>query len=76
MDEKQFILLVEQIVEVTPGTVALTDSLDEYDWDSLSVLNLIAALDTKLGITLDARKISSAGTPAELLALVNDATLT
>jgi acyl carrier protein len=73
MEEKEFIALLEETVEVELGTIALTDQLEAYDWDSLSILGFISAIDTKLNLVLDASKLADAATPADLLALVNDA---
>ncbi|HMM82445.1 MAG TPA: acyl carrier protein [Terrimesophilobacter sp.] len=76
MNEKDFIALLEEIVEVAPDTIALNDSLDSYDWDSLSLLGFISAIDSRLGVALDAEKLSNATTPADLLNIVNDASST
>jgi len=73
MNEKDFIALLEETVEVDPGTIALDDSLDSYDWDSLSLLGFISAIDTRLNVALDAEKLSAAETPSDLLTIVNDA---
>jgi acyl carrier protein len=73
MDEKEFLALLEEVLEVSPGDLSLTDSLQGYDWDSLSVLGFISAVDTNLDVTLDAEKLAKASTPADLLAIVNDA---
>lgn len=73
MEEKEFIALLEEAVEAAPGTIVLTDQLEAYDWDSLSILGFISVIDTKLSLTLDAGKLADAATPGDLMALVNDA---
>lgn len=73
MDEKQFLALLEEILEVDPGSLAITDQLSEYDWDSLAVLGFISAIDSELDLSLDADKLSRAESPAQLLGLVNAA---
>ena len=72
MDQTAFLALLEETLEVSPGTVSLTDSLEALDWDSLAVLGFISAVDGKLGVTLDTDKLNEAKTPADLLALVNE----
>jgi acyl carrier protein len=73
MDQKEFITLLGQILEVDSGNVGLTDNLADYDWDSLAVLGFISAIDNKLDVTLDAERLARALTPADLLAIVDDA---
>ena len=73
MDQDTFIALPKKCLEVSPGELSLTDSLDSYDWDSLAVLGFIAAVDSKFDVTLEAEKLSKATTPANLLTLVDDA---
>jgi len=73
MDEKEFLALLEEILEVDPGSLDLGDSLEDYEWDSLGVLGFISAVDSRLDVTLDASRLADAGTPAELLSLVDGA---
>lgn len=75
MDEKEFIALLEEVLEVDAGTISLTDELANYDWDSLSVLGFISAIDTSLNVTLDAQQLADASTPTDLLVLVNVAAI-
>lgn len=53
MDEQTFIALVEEILEVSPGTVSLSDKLSDIDWDSLANISLIGALDSSHNAVLD-----------------------
>ena len=72
MDQTAFLALLEETLEVSPGTVSISDSLEGHDWDSLAVLGFISAVDSALGVTLDTDKLNEATTPADLLALVNE----
>jgi len=72
MDEKEFLELLTEVLEVEPGKVQLSDNLSDFDWDSLAVLGFISALDAKLDRTFEASTIAAASTPAELLALIDD----
>jgi acyl carrier protein len=73
MEERDVISLVEEILEVDPGTVSMTDALDDIDWDSLSNISFIAEIDSRLGVSINADQLSKAATVADLYALVQDA---
>jgi acyl carrier protein len=73
MDEKEFLALLEEILEIDSGSLALGDWLNDYDWDSLAILGFIAAVDSRLDLTLEAARLTDVGTPAELLGLVDGA---
>lgn len=73
MDQTDFIQLVEETLEVRPGTISLDDNLKSIDWDSLADISFIAAVDDNLGITLDAQGLNACETPRDLLALVSAA---
>lgn len=70
MDQDELLNVVAEILEVEPGTVTLTDRLEDIDWDSLSNISFIAEVDTRLGATLDADQLASAATVEDLFLLV------
>ena len=72
MEQTEFISLVEETLEVDPGTVNVTDRLEDIDWDSLANIGLIAEIDTKLGVTLDSERLARSVTVADLYELVKD----
>lgn len=72
MDEAQFITLVEEILEVDAGTVAMADSLEDAGWDSLANISFIAEIDQKVNITLDAQRLAKVDTAHELYSLVQE----
>jgi acyl carrier protein len=73
MEQNAFLTLVADVLEVEPNTVALTDVLDDIDWDSLSNISFIAEVDTAIGATIDADDLAKATTVADLFALVQAA---
>ncbi len=73
MEERDFISLVEEILEVDPGTVTMADSLDDIEWDSLSNISFIAEIDARIGAPIDADQLSKANTVTDLYAIVQDA---
>jgi acyl carrier protein len=64
--------LIRQMIEIFEvDSVDPEDVLRNYEmWDSLSVITLIAALDTDYGITIDADDLSEIVTAADLFAFV------
>lgn len=70
MEQQAFIELVEEILEVKPGTVSLENSLDELDWDSLANITFIAEIDTKLNLSLDADRLANSESVADLYELI------
>lgn len=72
MEQSKFIALTEEILEVEPGTVGVDDVLEEIDWDSLANIGLIAEIDTRFGVALDAERLGNATTIADLHSLVED----
>lgn len=66
MERAEFITIVADILEVDPGTVSLTDVLDEIDWDSLSNIGFIAEIDETNGTHIDADELAKAVTVSDL----------
>ena len=73
MSRKDFLLLIDQILEASPGTVRGDAPLAGYEqWDSLALLGLIAAVDKHFGMNLPARQLVAARTADEIAALLGD----
>ncbi len=73
MSRKDFLLLIDQVLEAAPGTVRGEMLLSSYEqWDSLALLGLIAAVDKHFGMNLPARQLVAARTADEIAALLGD----
>lgn len=70
MQRAEFITLIEEILEVDPGTVGVDDSLVDLDWDSLCNLSLMSEIDVRTGGTLAADDLAAAKTVGDLERLV------
>ena len=66
MDHTEFIALVEETLEVPPGTVNLSDNLSDIDWDSLANIGFIAALDTSHNAVIDPDALAKCETVEDL----------
>ena len=63
MSEQEKISLLEEIMDVEPGTLHLEDELEDFEeWDSLSILTYITTLNEKFGKSIDGKQIKSFAT--------------
>lgn len=73
MNTQALLNLIEEIVELDPGTLNGTESLSDLEgWDSLSVVAFIAATDKHLGSAPPPASVVSARTVADLISTVAD----
>lgn len=50
---KEFIVLLEDLFEVSEGSINALDSFRDYDsWDSLALLSLMALLEDEFNLTI------------------------
>ena len=72
MEKKEFLLLLDEIVEAEPGTINESDFLSDIDgWDSMAVMGLIAAVDELFGLSLVPEKIAQSKTVTDIVALLD-----
>lgn len=70
MNAKDFLLALDEMLELDPGTLNGDETLESIDnWDSLAVISFIAMVDEKLGTVVEGQKLAKAGTVADLLAV-------
>ena len=61
MTKKEFLNIIEGILELDEGVLDGSEKLDELDgWDSLAVVSFIAEIDSELDITLNPNQLSNA----------------
>ncbi len=73
MTKKQFIALIDELLENDPGTLTGVEALaDLPKWDSLAVIGFIALLDQHFAVSVPAVKIMNCRTVSDLAALVAD----
>ena len=72
MTEKEKIELLEEIMDVDPGTIHLNDVLAEYEeWDSLTALTFISEMDERFGKKVTGQDIKAFVTVADAIAIMN-----
>jgi len=71
MTKKEFLALLEEILEETPGTLTGPESLekDVKGWDSLAVLSFIAMADEHFGVALSSNRLANCKTVNDLIGL-------
>lgn len=71
MDRKDFLLALDEALELDPGTLTGEETLESLEsWDSLAVISFIALVDETMGVVVEGEKLAQAKTVADLLALV------
>jgi len=70
MDAKEFLLALDEMLELDAGTLTGGETLESLDdWDSLAVISFIAMVDEKLDLVVEGAKLAEAKTVADLLAV-------
>lgn len=72
MTREDFLLLMDELLELDPGTLKGLEPLDGLEsWDSLSIVSFMGLAKARCGTTLSAKGIASCRTVDDLFALVS-----
>lgn len=70
MNAREFLLALDETLELDAGTLKGDETLESLDnWDSLAVISFIAMVDEKLNLVVSGAKLAAAKTVADLLAV-------
>ncbi|HVO98181.1 MAG TPA: hypothetical protein VMT15_08950 [Bryobacteraceae bacterium] len=70
MGRDEFLKSIDEILELSPGTVQGSEELDEFPlWDSTAIISFMALADTNNGTHLSPRELGACKTIADLLRL-------
>ena len=73
MGNKEFLLSLDELLELQPGTLKGPENLDSIDgWNSLAVISFMALVDELFGIVLQPRQMAGCSTITDLMALLGD----
>ena len=73
MKRNEFLLLLDELLELEPGTVKGSETLDSLEsWNSLAVISFMALVDEHFEISLQPRQIAACMTVADLTGLLGD----
>lgn len=71
MNEQEKLALLEEIMELDEGTLSVGDVLEDYEeWDSITALSLIAAMDEKFHKTITGAEIKELKTVSDVLEMM------
>ena len=71
MNEQERIELLEEIMDLDPGTLHLEDELKGFEeWDSLTALTFISEMDERFGKKLEGEQIKAFVTVADAIAVM------
>ena len=70
MIPSDFYLLLDDMLELDPGTISGTERLEDLEgWDSLAVISFIALVDEKFDTLVETDKLAAAESVGDLYAL-------
>ncbi len=73
MNRHEFLLNLDELLELDPGSLSGDEALADLDaWDSLAVISFIALVDEQLGVVVEGQRLADAKSVADLVALVQD----
>ena len=73
MKKSAFLLLLDDLIEIAPGTLKGPESLSDVDgWDSVAVMGFIALVDEQFEITLSPKRLAECKTVDDLVGLIGD----
>ena len=73
MENNEFLLLLDELLELEPGTVKGSETLDSFEgWNSLAVISFMALVDEHFGISVQPRQIAACTTVSDLMGLLGD----
>jgi len=73
MKRSEFLTLLDELFELSPGTLTGKESLSGLGkWDSTALLGFMALVDEHYGLTLSPRQFAQCATVDDLLALIGD----
>lgn len=73
MTKAEFLRLIDELIEVEPGTLTGNEVVRDLEgWDSLKLVELIALLDERFNIPLSAESLVKCKTVNDMIALLGD----
>ena len=68
MEKRDFLFLLDDLLELEPGTVKDSDVLSDLEgWDSLAVIGFMALMDEHFGVHVPAKQLADCQTVSDLL---------
>jgi len=72
MKRVEFLKLLDELLELEPGTLRGNEALDSIPWDSLALIGFLAMADAHFGLVLTAKDVLKCESVADLMKLIGD----
>ena len=72
MEKSDFLAFIDELLELSPGTLSGSEFLETVGWDSLAVIGFMALCDERFGLQISPMEIRDCRTSEELFALVQN----
>jgi acyl carrier protein len=73
LGRNEFLLLLDELLELEPGTVKESETLENLEgWNSLAIISLMALVDEQFGMSLQPRQIAASKTVSDLMSLLGN----
>jgi len=73
MDNAQLIGLIEEALNIVPGTVREGDLVEGLEgWDSIGIISVMAVVEDRCGVSLDPDKLMRCQTVGDLVRLTQE----
>jgi acyl carrier protein len=73
VEKNEFLLLLDELLELEPGTVKGSESLDSFaGWNSLGIISFMALVDEHFSVSLQPKQIAGCATIDDLVELLGD----
>jgi acyl carrier protein len=70
MDRNQCLQALDEVLELPPGTIQESQSLEGLEnWDSITIMSFMALADERFGVRIQPRQIAQCRTAADLIGL-------
>ena len=70
MTRKEFLLQMDEILDLSPGTLKGHEKLEDLkNWDSTALISLLALADANIGVPIAPDQVVGCSTVADLLRL-------
>ena len=70
MTTESFLRELEKAIDRAPGSISVSNTMDEVGWDSMAEIAFVSLVDRKLGVQLDAKQVTACKTVADLIKLL------
>jgi len=72
MEDKQFLQLLDQLLELKPGTLTRDSRLEDNGWSSLAAVEFVSLVDEQFDTSVSPNALANCATVNDLIRLLGD----